>query len=97
MSYAVVATYVSKPEDIDSLKGHLQAMIAPTNAEIGCQLYRVVNSSDQPNTFVLFELYADEAAFKAHAGSDHFEAHIRNGAWNCLESRSVIFGTELVG
>lgn len=95
MSYAVVATYVSKPEEVAELTSHLESMIDPTNAEPGCQSYRLINSNDDPNTFVLFELYDDEEAFKAHASSDHFEKHVRNGAWNHLESRSVVFGTEL--
>lgn len=95
MSYAVVATYVSKPDEVEALANHLKAMLEPTNAEAGCQLYRVVNSNDDPATYVLFELYQDEEAFKAHAASEHFEEHIRNGAWECLESRSVVFGTEI--
>lgn len=97
MSYAVVATYVSKPGEVDELASQLRSMIDPTNAEPGCRMYRVINSNDDPNTFVLFELYDDEAAFQAHAASDHFEEHVRNGAWNHLESRSVVFGTELEG
>lgn len=95
MSYAVVATYVSKADQVDELQSHLQSMIVPTNAEEGCELYRVVSAIDDPATFVLVELYRDEDAFKTHAASDHFEEHIRNGAWNCLESRSVVFGMPL--
>lgn len=95
MSYAVVATYLSKADRVDELTAHLRAMVGPTNAEEGCEIYRVVNALDDPNTFVLFEIYQDENAFKAHASSDHFEEHIRHGAWDCLESRSVVFGSEL--
>lgn len=95
MSYAVVATYVSKPDQVEALAGHLQAMLEPTNAEDGCRLYSVVNANDDPATFILFELYQDEEAFKAHAASEHFEVHIRNGAWECLQSRSVVFGSEI--
>lgn len=95
MSYVVVATYVSKEGEAGDLIEHLQAMMGPTRAEPGCQVYRVIRSNDDPNTFVLFEIYDDEEAFKAHASSDHFEQHIRGGAWNLLESRSVVFGSEL--
>lgn len=95
MSYAVVATYSSKPDRVGELTAHLRAMVGPTNAEEGCEIYRVVNSLEDPNTFILFEIYQDENAFKAHASSDHFEEHIRQGAWDCLESRSVVFGSEL--
>jgi quinol monooxygenase YgiN len=95
MSYAVVATYVSKSGEDADLRAHLDGMIAPTRAEDGCEVYRVVRSNDDPNTFVLFEVYRDEDAFKTHAASEHFEAHIRNGAWGHLESRSVVFGREI--
>lgn len=95
MSHVVVATYLSKEGKAQELIEHLEAMMAPTNAEPGCQVYRVVRSNEDPNEFVLFEVYDDEAAFKAHAASEHFEKHIRNGAWNHLESRSVVFGSEL--
>ena len=97
MSHVVVATYVSKTGQAGQISRHLKAMIGPTNAEPGCQVYRVVNSKDDPNTFVLFEVYDDEDAFQAHASSEHFEEHIRNGAWDNLESRSVVFGSELEG
>lgn len=97
MSHVVVATYVSKPGGAHEIANHLGAMIAPTNAEPGCRTYRVIKSKDDPNTFVLFEVYDDEEAFQAHASSDHFEEHVRNGAWNHLESRTVVFGSELEG
>jgi len=95
MSYVVAAIYVSKPDADDELREHLSAMIEPTRAEDGCEEYRAVNSNDDPRTFLLFEIYRDEEAFQAHAASPHFEEHIRNGAWDLLESRSVIFGTPL--
>lgn len=95
MSYIVAATYVSRPDTVDELRDHLKAMLEPTNAEEGCEEYRVVNSNDDPLTFLLFEIYRDEDAFQAHASSGHFEEHIRNGAWGLLESRSVMFGTPL--
>lgn len=93
MSYVVAATYVSNPESAEELRKHLEAMIEPTNGEAGCEEYRVINSNDDPRTFLLFEIYRDEEAFQAHASSEHFEEHIRNGAWELLESRSVMFGT----
>lgn len=95
MSYVVAATYVSKPDTVVELREHLEAMIEPTNAEEGCEEYRVINSNDDPSTFLLFEIYRDEDAFKAHGSSPHFDEHIRNGAWELLESRSVLFGTPL--
>lgn len=95
MSHVVIATYVCKPEQTEEVTDHLKSMISPTNAEPECQTYRVINAHDNPNQFVLFEVYDDEAAFQAHASSPYFDEHIRNGAWNHLESREVVFGSEL--
>jgi len=95
MSYVVAATYVSKPDAAGELRKHLTAMIEPTRSEAGCEEYTVVNANDDPLTFLLFEIYRDEEAFQAHAASPHFEEHIRSGAWDLLDSRSVIFGTPL--
>ena len=95
MSYVVAATYVSKPDTVDGLREHLTAMMEPTRAEEGCEQYTVVNSNDDPRTFLLFEIYRNEEAFQAHGASPHFDEHIRNGAWDLLDSRPVIFGTPL--
>ena len=42
---------------------------------------------DDPNTFVLFERYVDEAALEAHATSPHFQQLIVQQALPLLELR----------
>lgn len=95
MSLVVVATYKSRPGSEDDLASHLRAMTALTRAEEGCESYRVVRAKDEPGTFVLFESYTDQEAFEAHKNSAHFDEHIRNGAWNLLDSREVVVGSEI--
>lgn len=97
MSFVVVATYESKAGREDDLAGYLQAMIAPTRAEEGCEEYRIVRSRDDARVFVLFERYRSEADFDFHKETAHFEENVRNGAWECLESRSVVFGEDFGG
>ena len=94
MSFVVVATYESKPGKEADLAEHLNAMIAPTRAEEGCQEYRIFRSKDDPRVFVLVERYGSDADFDFHKASEHFQERIVNGAWGCLESRSVVFGEE---
>ena len=45
-----------------------------TRAEEGCISYDWYRSAEDPNLYVLVELYKDEAAGKAHVESDHFKA-----------------------
>src|SRR5215469_11437588 len=47
-------------------------MVAPTRAEPGNLDYQVFRDPADPALFVLFERYADEAAFEAHKASEHF-------------------------
>ena len=95
MSYVVAATYESKPGREADLEVHLNAMIAPTRAEEGSAEYRIFRSRDDDRVFFLFERYRTPADFDVHKESEHFEEHIRNGAWECLESRSVVFCEEI--
>lgn len=40
--------------------------------EVGCHQFDVCCDSDDPALFFLYEIYEDEAAFKAHLQSTHF-------------------------
>jgi len=97
LSLIIIATYRSKPGKEADLAACLKAMMAPTRAEEGCETYRVIRSNDDPATFVLFESYSDADALDAHRSSEHFNTHIRNGAWKIIDSRDVVSGSEIEG
>jgi quinol monooxygenase YgiN len=42
--------------------------------EPGNQLYRLCKSRSEANTYVVMEIYADQAAIDAHRGAEHFKA-----------------------
>ena len=42
--------------------------------EPGNQLYRLCKSRGDANTYVVMEIYDDQAAIEAHRNSDHFKA-----------------------
>lgn len=42
--------------------------------EPGNKLYQVFKSRKEANTYVVMEIYADQAALDAHGKSDHFKA-----------------------
>ena len=43
--------------------------------EPGCRRFQVLQPQDSENTFVFFEEYDDEEAFKVHQASPHFTAY----------------------
>jgi quinol monooxygenase YgiN len=45
-----------------------------SRAEPGCISFDWYRSADDPNLYVLIELFRDEAAGKAHVESEHFKA-----------------------
>lgn len=45
------------------------------NAEPGCLVYRVHRSVKDPELFLFYEMYADDAAFGAHREAPHLAAY----------------------
>ena len=45
------------------------------NSEPGCVVYRVHRSTADPDAFLFYEVYADDAAFDAHRASPHLAAY----------------------
>jgi quinol monooxygenase YgiN len=44
-------------------------------AEAGCLVYRPHRSTTDPDVFVFYEMYTDEAAFEAHRKAPHLAAY----------------------
>jgi quinol monooxygenase YgiN len=95
VTYVVLATYKVKKGEGEQVATALRAMIQPTRDEPGCRLYEVQRSLEDPLVFFLYERYDDEAAFQAHAASEHFTRHIRDGVWPRVEQRTRIFAVPL--
>jgi quinol monooxygenase YgiN len=72
MSFAVTVVFVAKPEHRDEFR---REMIANAEAsrvrEPGCRQFDVCESEDGTEIF-LYEIYDDEAAFKAHLATEHY-------------------------
>jgi quinol monooxygenase YgiN len=86
---------VVKDGEADAVRAALEAMVPLSRAEPGCIEYRPHRSVEDPNVFFLYEEYADEDAYTAHAESVHFARYIRGDAWPRLERRSVLRSTPL--
>jgi len=44
--------------------------------EPGCRRFDILNLASDPNHFFLYEVFDNEAAFKAHRETDHFKKYI---------------------
>jgi quinol monooxygenase YgiN len=87
MTYVVCATWTVKPGEEAAVIELLSQISQASEAEPGCLLFRVHRSLDDPATFFLYEQYASEAAFQAHAASDHVRRLVLEDAVHRLESR----------
>ena len=91
MAYVVLATYVAKLGEEESVAAILRAVAPLSRAEPGCSAYEVHSSVDDPTRFLLYEKYEDETAYQSHQQTDHFRDLILGGAVPKLESRQRQF------
>jgi autoinducer 2-degrading protein len=84
----LIARYYVKPGQVEAVVEALRRM-APLVAqhEPGCLVYRVSRSDDDQNLLLLYEEYADEAAFRGHRETAHFKHWIERTAVPLLERR----------
>ncbi|MBA5688515.1 putative quinol monooxygenase [Rugamonas apoptosis] len=65
----LIAHLHSHPHTADELAATLCALATVSRAEAGCLSYTVHRRRDQPEVFVVCELYRDQAACDAHLAS----------------------------
>jgi autoinducer 2-degrading protein len=84
----MLARYRALPGNGDEIEATLQKMaVAVARDEPGCLLYRASRSVDEPDVFVLYEEYVDEAALLAHRETPHFRDLIEGTVVPMLMSR----------
>ncbi|WEG08011.1 putative quinol monooxygenase [Microbacterium horticulturae] len=83
--FAVLVTIDVRPEALAEFEVGLRANAAATRAEPGCLRFDVLRERDEPNRFVLYELYTNEDAFfTGHRGAAQYPA------WTTLCERCVV-------
>ena len=84
----LLARYRVQPGHSDEVEAALQEMAeAVARDEPACLLYRAARSVEDPDVFVLYEEYVDEAALLAHRETPHFRALIEGTVVPLLASR----------
>lgn len=73
--YVIVADFTVKPEHVDDFLDAIKVNAGHSvSREPGCRQFDVCVETEAGGRIYLYELYDDEAAFKAHLESDHFHA-----------------------
>jgi quinol monooxygenase YgiN len=91
----LVVTWLARPGTEDRVEGILRAMVPLSRAEPGCLQYSAHRSSEDRRLFMIFEVYRDEAALKAHEASDHFRRHVLEDGLQLVERRVRSFYSPL--
>jgi quinol monooxygenase YgiN len=91
MAYVLTAKWTAREDEVAAVEAVLRKLIAATRAEPGNLVYQCHRDPSDPRVFLIYEMYEDEDAFKAHASSAHFdEFAVRDGIPR-LESRERHF------
>jgi quinol monooxygenase YgiN len=84
----LVAKYTVKAGHGDKVEEALKRMAPLVKAgEPGCTLYHANRASDNPDLFLLYEHYRDDAALAAHRETPHFKEIIEGTIVPLLDKR----------
>ena len=87
MAYVVSAAWTAKPGKEEFVRDVIRQLTPLSRAEPGCRFYQAYADPAEPRVFRLFEVYDDEAAYKAHGESEHFQRLALGQAIPELETR----------
>ena len=83
----VVAQWETKEGQSDKVAAILDQFLPEAQREAGVNLFLIARGTDKPEQFLFYELFRDEAAFKAHQESAHFKTYIAGQALPLLAKR----------
>lgn len=94
----LVARYYVQPGQGDAVEKALQEMAALVQQlEPGCILYEANRSQDDPDEFLLYERYRDQAALETHRETPHFKTIVEGRILPLLVRRERSFYTHVSG
>src|SRR5215475_369398 len=83
----VVAQWEAKDGEADKVASILDRFLPEAQREEGAKLFLISRGKENPAQFLFYELFRDEAAFKAHQESAHFKTYIAGQALPLLAKR----------
>ena len=85
---AIQFTFAAK--NADKAEGLLREIRDASVKEPGVVRFEVGRSTDDPNVFVLWEVYRDQAAVDAHRASEHFKRLVLDGIRPLAQNRTAV-------
>ena len=83
----VVAQWEAREGQADRIAEILSRFLPEAQREPGAKLFLISRAKENPAQFLFYELFRDEAAFKAHQESAHFKTYIASEALPLLAKR----------
>ena len=83
----VVAQWEAKDGEADKVAAILDRFLPEAQREEGAKLFLISRAKENPAQFLFYELFRDDAAFKAHQDSAHFKTWIAGQALPLLARR----------
>ena len=65
-----------KPENVEAFMRKLDENAREARKEPGCRQFEVLVDPADRSRIMLYEVYADEAAFQAHQATPHFKKYL---------------------
>jgi quinol monooxygenase YgiN len=75
MAYCLAVRFTVKDGELDRVLAAMGPLVGESRREPGCLMYQAHRDPENPNAFFLYEQYEDEAAYRAHAESEHFKQY----------------------
>jgi quinol monooxygenase YgiN len=75
MAYCLAVKWTIKDSELDAVLAALRPLTEASRQEPGCLLYQAHRDPENDHVIFLYEQYEDEAAYQAHAESEHFTTH----------------------
>lgn len=91
MAFVLVARWTARAGEEDVVRDCLERLAAASREEPGCRFYQPCQDPADARSFLVFEIYDDEAACEAHRDSPHFQEIAAGEAFPLLESRERAF------
>ena len=76
MSFVLQVSIRIQPQNVDAFMKKLDDNAREARKEPGCRQFEVLVDPNDKTRIMLYEVYADEAAFQTHQGTPHFKKYL---------------------
>jgi quinol monooxygenase YgiN len=75
MAYCLAVRWTIEEGELDAVLAALKPLVEASRQEPGCLMYQAHRDPENDRVIFLYEQYVDEAAYQAHADSEHFKRY----------------------